>query len=93
MSGFGLDLARVANSSMHKGFEKHAYGFEKQEKKSFSKTWFQRIRCLLIIKCFVVVLQHLGEMPEFCCLWHGYACFFSSVCQVIYVYLGRVCVG
>ena len=30
--GFRLDLARVAISSVHKGFKKHAYGFGLKEK-------------------------------------------------------------
>ena len=37
---FGLDLASVAISSKHSGFEKHACGFGKKEKRMFSKAWF-----------------------------------------------------
>ena len=32
--GFMLDLARVAISSVHKGFEKHAYGFGLKEREN-----------------------------------------------------------
>ena len=34
MCGFGLDLARVAISSVHKGFQKHAYGFGLKEREN-----------------------------------------------------------
>ena len=41
VSGFELDLVSVAISSMHKGFEKHACGFGKKEKKIFSNACFK----------------------------------------------------
>ena len=40
MSGFGLDLASIAISRMHKGL-KSMQVFEKNEKKLFLKAWFK----------------------------------------------------
>ena len=37
--GFGLDLARVTISSVHKDFERHAYGFGLKERESDFKRY------------------------------------------------------
>ena len=66
VSGFRLDLARVAISSVHNGFEKHACGFEKKEGKCFQRHGFKGfVICWAIEDCPIEVFWHPEGMFEF----------------------------
>ena len=85
---FELDLASVAISSMHRGFEKLACVLKRKKRKCFQIHSFKGF--VVAGKCLVIVLRHLGEMPElllvvWLCLFPWW-CLPSGLCV-----LGGVC--